>query len=270
MPDKASIECMNDRLSTTRYNLPRRYCQALAWRRKPRAAVKTARTLFCEAGVDAGADLKVLTGATFPRKACNNNRGMMPVANVPPERRLIEQALAGDNRAFRQLVERYQGAVFNIAYRMLGDREEAKDVAQEAFWRAHRGLGGFDLNRPLAPWLYRIVTNLSLNRLRRGPPPTVSLDAPPPGQPDDAAPLQVADPDAGPADRLLRAEAQNQVRQAILVLAPADRVVIELRHFQGLSYAEIASVLDTSLSSVKSRLFRARRKLRDRLADLIE
>ena len=194
----------------------------------------------------------------------------MTVADVPPERRLIEQTLAGDNRAFRQLVERYQGTVFNIAYRMLGDRESAKDVAQETFWRAHRGLGGFDLDRPLAPWLYRIVTNLSLNWLRRRPPPTVSLDAPPPGFPDDTAPVQVPDPDAGPAGRLLQAEAQNQVRQAILLLAPADRAVIELRHFQDLSYAEIASVLGTSLSSVKSRLFRARRKLRDRLTDLIE
>lgn len=212
----------------------------------------------------------VTTSATFPRVSCNNTRGMRKVADVPPERRLIERALAGDNGAFRQLVERYEGVVFNIAYRMLGDREEARDVAQEAFWRAYRGLGGFDVSRPLAPWLYRIVTNLSLNRIQRGPPPAIRLDAPPPGQRDEATPLQVAHPSAGPAERLVQAEAQVQIRQAILALTPADRAVIELRHFQGLTYDEMASVLDTSLSSVKSRLFRARRKLRDQLASLME
>jgi RNA polymerase sigma-70 factor (ECF subfamily) len=193
----------------------------------------------------------------------------MRAAEATPERRLIERALAGDEVAFGELVQMHQGAVFNIAYRMLGDREEAKDVAQEAFWRAYRGLGGFDLSRPLAPWLYRIATNLSLNRLRRRRPVMVSLDVPP-GQADGAAPLQVPDPGVGPPERLLQAEAQAKIRRAIVTLAPADRAVIELRHFQGLSYEEIASVLDASVSSVKSRLFRARRKLRTQLAELIE
>jgi RNA polymerase sigma-70 factor (ECF subfamily) len=187
----------------------------------------------------------------------------MRAVDGTPEQQLIERTLAGDEGAFGQLVMRHQRAVFNIAYRMLGDREEARDVAQEAFWRAHRGLAGFDLNRPLAPWLYRIVTNLSLNQIRRKAPPMISLDSPSPGQPADAAPLQVPDPAAGPPDHLLQAETQAQIRQAILALPPLDRAVVELRHYQALSYGEIASVLGTSLSSVKSRLFRARRKLRE-------
>mgnify|MGYP001826200869 FL=1 len=187
----------------------------------------------------------------------------MQAVDRTPERQLIERTLAGDESAFGQLIRTYQVAVFNIAYRMLGDREEARDMAQEAFWRAHRGLAGFDLDRPLAPWLYRIVTNLSLNQIRRKTPPMISLDSPFPGQPADAAPLQVPDPAVGPPDQLLQAEAQAQIRGAILALPPVDRAVIELRHYQALSYEEIASVLDTSLGSVKSRLFRARRKLRD-------
>ena len=215
-------------------------------------------------------EFTVLASATFPRIVCTNKRGMMHTAEVTPERRLIERSLAGDEAAFGQLVERHQGIVFNIAYRMLGNRQEAQDVAQEAFWRAYRGLSGFDLNRPLAPWLYRIVTNLSLNRLQRNPPPAVSLDAPPPGQPENAAPLPVPDPGAGPSDRLLQAETQAQIRRAILALPPADRVVIELRHFHGLSYEEIAVLTGATLSSVKSRLFRARRRLHDDLADLME
>lgn len=186
------------------------------------------------------------------------------------ERQLIEDTLAGDQAAFGQLVARHQGAMYNIAYRLLGDREEARDVAQEAFWRAYRGLGGFDTTRPLAPWLYRIATNLSLNRLRRKPPPADSLDAPPPDRPEGRPRIQVADPGAGPADRLLQAEVQAQIRQAILALAPADRAVIELQHFQALSYDEMAEVLGTSLSSVKSRLYRARRKLQAQLGDLMD
>jgi RNA polymerase sigma-70 factor (ECF subfamily) len=176
------------------------------------------------------------------------------------ERRLIERTLAGDDAAFGQLIERHQRSVFNIAYRMLGNREEAGDIAQEAFWRAYRNLGGFDRDRPLAPWLYRIATNLSLNRLRRNPPPTISLDALP----------AVADTSPGPPERLLQAETQNRIRQAILALPPADRTVIELRHFQALSYEEIALVTGASVSSVKSRLFRARRRLQAQLADMVE
>jgi RNA polymerase sigma-70 factor (ECF subfamily) len=184
----------------------------------------------------------------------------MQSVDAPPERELIERTLAGDDAAFGDLVGRHQRSVFNIAYRMLGNREEANDAAQEAFWRAYRNLGGFDLDRPLGPWLYRIVTNLSLNRLRRNPPPTIGIDAPP----------AVPDASPGPPERLLQAETQNRIRRAILALPPPDRMVIELRHFQALSYEEIASVTGATVSSVKSRLFRARRRLQAQLADLVE
>jgi RNA polymerase sigma-70 factor (ECF subfamily) len=212
----------------------------------------------------------VLASATFPPIVCTNTWGMMHTAEATPERRLIERTLGGDDVAFGQLVEQHQGVVFNIAYRMLGNRQEAQDVAQETFWRAYRGLRGFDLNRPLAPWLYRIATNLSINRLQRNPPPVISLDAPPESQPQDAPPMEVPDHRASPAERLFQAETQVQIRQAILELAPPDRAVIELRHFQGLSYDEIAAVTGASLSSVKSQLFRARRKLQAHLANLLE
>jgi len=178
---------------------------------------------------------------------------------------LIERVLAGDDGAFGLLVERYQGVVFNIAYRLLGEREEARDVAQEAFWRAYRGLASFDRGRPLAPWLCRITTNLSLNWLRRPRPPVISLDARLDGEGGHPA-LDPLDPGAGPSERLMQTEAQAQIRQAILALAPADRAAIELRHYQGLSYEEIAHEMGTSLSSVKSRLFRARQQLQARLA----
>jgi RNA polymerase sigma-70 factor (ECF subfamily) len=193
----------------------------------------------------------------------------MQAEEAAPERRLIERTLAGDDTAFGQLVERHQRNVYNIAYRMLGNREEAREVAQEAFWRAYRNLHGFDRDRPFAPWLYRIVTNLSLNRLRRNPPPTVSLDAPS-NQPGGGAPPAVPDASPGPPERLLQAETQVQIRQAILALPPADRMVIELRHFQALSYGEIAAATGSSVGSVKSRLFRARRRLQAQLAGLVE
>jgi RNA polymerase sigma-70 factor (ECF subfamily) len=194
----------------------------------------------------------------------------MQAVEAAPEQELIERTLAGDDAAFGQLVERYQRSAFNIAYRMLGNREEARDVAQEAFWRAYRNLGGFDLDRPLGPWLYRIVTNLSLNRLRRNPPPIISLDGASGERGGEAPPAAAQDKSPGPPERLLQAETQLRIRQAILALPPPDRAVIELRHFQALSYQEIASVTGASVSSVKSRLFRVRRRLQAKLADLVE
>ena len=197
------------------------------------------------------------------------DRGTNQAVEAARERWLIERTLAGDDTAFGQLVERHQRSVFNIAYRMLGSREDASEVAQEAFWRAYRNLDGFDLDRPLAPWLYRIVTNLSLNRLRRNPPVTISLDAPP-GPSKGGAPPEVPDAGPGPPERLLQTETQLQIRQAILALPPDDRMVIELRHFQALSYEEIALATGSSVSSVKSRLFRARRKLKAQLTGVME
>jgi RNA polymerase sigma-70 factor (ECF subfamily) len=188
----------------------------------------------------------------------------MGKTGVAEEGELIARTLAGDDRAYAVLVHRHQSIVYNIACRLVGDREEAREIAQEAFLRAYTALDTFDCRRSFAPWLYRIATNLSINALKRKKYAAISLDAPP-GQ--DGEPLEVADNSMAPESMLIRSEFQDRLRREILALPVKFRIVIELRHFQGLSYQEIATLLGISLANVKSRLFRARQRLRERLTE---
>jgi len=170
---------------------------------------------------------------------------------------LVEKTLAGDDTAFRTLVERHTGAVFNTAYRLLGNRADAADAAQDTFLRAYRALHTFRTDAPLKPWLCRIAANVSLNRLKRHKP-TLSLDDHPAGTDPPAIPDLLAEPQQA----VLAAERERELRAAILALPPNQRAIIELRHFQELSYAEIAAALKISVANVKIKLFRARKALR--------
>lgn len=182
------------------------------------------------------------------------------------DRDLIARTLAGQRDAFAALVHRHQQPVFSITCRLTGDREVARELAQETFLRAYRSLSTFDLERPFAPWLYRIATNLGLNWLKRRRLATVSLEQAAPGW-ENRFERELADSSPGPEALILQAERQARLWQEIAALPPEFRAVIELRHVQGLSYEEIARVLSISLGSVKSRLFRARQRLRKRLRD---
>ena len=173
---------------------------------------------------------------------------------------IVARVLKGDQVPYGLLVERHQPAVFNAAYRLLGHIEEAADITQEAFLRAYQALDSYQTNRPLAPWLCRIAINLALNWLKRRRP-ALSLDEETGYDPPDSS--------AEPQAVLLHAEQQRMLRQAILALPPDQRAVIELRHFQEMNYEEIAQALNISIGMVKTRLFRARRLLRDRLAPIL-
>lgn len=173
---------------------------------------------------------------------------------------LIQAAQAGDKEAFAELVRRYQGRIYNMALRMAGDPQTAADLAQESFLRAYAALPRFDVTRPLAPWLYKITTNLCRNWLARRRLPTESLDEP--------VPREVPDESLEPGRLVERRELADRIRREIAKLPLEHRLVVELRHFGGLSYDEIARTLDIPLSDVKSRLFRGRRKLRERLRDV--
>jgi len=177
-----------------------------------------------------------------------------------PDQRLTALTLKGSQDAFGELVRRYQTTMFNIAYRLTGDRQEALDLAQEAFVNAYRALAGYEVSRPFAPWLYRIVTNLALKWLARRNAPELPLANGEEG--DEQAAHDVPDISTEPERLYLSGEQQARLRGAILALAPRYRAVIELRHFQELSYDEIAAALNMRLSDVKSQLFRARRQLR--------
>lgn len=179
---------------------------------------------------------------------------------------LVTLGLAGKREAYAALIRRHQPAVYAVAYRLLGERQDALDVTQEAFVRAFGALASYDRSRPLGPWLNRIATNLALSWLGRPRPATLSLQVT--AGEDDAARLDPPDMQADPERVYLEAEQQSLIQRAILGLPPHYRAVIELRHFQDLAYDEIAETLGLPVSDVKSHLFRARQMLRNRLERL--
>jgi RNA polymerase sigma-70 factor (ECF subfamily) len=174
------------------------------------------------------------------------------------DRGLCLRARQGDRDAFGEIVSRHQQAVFNAAYRVLGNVGDAEDATQETFVRAYQFFDRFDVDRPLAPWLKRIAVRVCLNRLE-GFKPASTLD-------DEL--VSASDPDPGPEMQTVHRSQDERIRHELSCLPPRYRAVIELRHFQDLSYEEIAKELERSLSDVKSDLFRARKLLAERLKDL--
>jgi RNA polymerase sigma-70 factor (ECF subfamily) len=183
----------------------------------------------------------------------------------PSDERLAAQAGQGDSGAFDELVRRHYRRVYAIAYRMLGQTEEASEVAQEAFIRAYRNLYRFDASRSFAAWLTKIVTNLAINAAQRRP----RAASPTEGDPDEPPP-DIPDRAPGPVDILERRELHRRVHAALLSLPPAQRAVAVLRHTQGLGYEEISDTLGIPIGTVKSHIFRAKDSLREQLADLFE
>ncbi|MBP8000316.1 MAG: sigma-70 family RNA polymerase sigma factor [Chloroflexi bacterium] len=179
---------------------------------------------------------------------------------------LVVRVLQGDHESFALVVRRYQGVVFNVAYRLVGNRADAEDMAQEAFWRAFRALASFDAERPLAPWLKKITTNVCLNWLesQRARPQIVASDLFLADEEYDALD-KLPDPAPPPEQHLAGREQEQRLRSALIQLPPRYRVMIELRHYQDLSYEEMAELLQVPLSTVKSDLFRARKLLEKQL-----
>ena len=170
------------------------------------------------------------------------------------ERDWILHARRGDEDAFANLVEAYQVPVYNLCCRMLGDPVQAEDAAQETFLKAYRGMKRYDPKRPFATWLLSIASHHCIDRLRRRRIPAISLSEMLPSQ-------QKPDDSPGPEAVLAISEHQQAVWGMLEQLGNRDRVVIVLRYWDELSYEEIAQTLSTSVSSVKSRLHRARRQL---------
>jgi RNA polymerase sigma-70 factor (ECF subfamily) len=178
------------------------------------------------------------------------------------ELRLIEAGQRGDVEAFNQLVRLYESRVYNLCYRMLGDADAAADVAQDTFISAYRNLHRFR-GGVFRSWLLRIATNACYDALRaRKRRPTVSLDAAQEAEEDGPA-FDIPDPSESPDDAALRRELAAAIQRGIAQLPDDQRVVVILSDVQGLAYEEIAEVTNTNLGTVKSRLSRARARLRD-------
>jgi len=171
--------------------------------------------------------------------------------------RFLDRLRAGDVPAFEELVMTYQHRVFGVALRMLGSRAEAEEVAQEAFVRAHRALGEFRGDAKLSTWLYAITSRLCLNRLASGERRMTR-------QGEDAL-LRLSDAGPRPDAALERRELESALGRAIAELPEDRRIVVVLRDIEGLSYEEIAQVLELELGTVRSRLHRARADLKEKL-----
>lgn len=171
----------------------------------------------------------------------------------------VERTLAGDQDAFGELVLRYERDVFNLAYRMLNNRGEAEDAAQEAFLRAYANLDRYDSERPFKTWLLSITSNHCIDRIRRRRLTWLSLEEPLPPHPALTSDLP------SPEEATLADERSAEVQAMLDELTPDYRVAVVLRYWYDLSYAEIAEMLGTTESAIKSRLFRARQALAGQL-----
>ncbi len=184
---------------------------------------------------------------------------------------LIRAAQKGDRSAFDSLVRRYDRSVLRLALHMLGNEQDAQDVHQDAFIKAYRHLSNFRFECSFYTWLYRIVTNLCLDQLRRRKsrkedPSTVTDAA---GEEMDLmANLQDERATANPARELERKNMNTAIQEALDSLTPRERTVFELKHYQGLKLRTIGEMLSTTEETAKNTLFRATRKLRAKLVDV--
>ena len=178
----------------------------------------------------------------------------------------IERTLAGDRDAFGALVSRYHRAVFSIAYRMTGSRAEAEDLCQDVFLRAFRALSRFDRRLPVAPWLRRIASNASLNRLRdRGLERRVL--APARADDDQGEPPSAPDGVPGPEEAAMRGQTADRLGRALARLPANQRLAFTLKYVEELTAEEIAAAMEAPRNTVKTWLLRAREALRKELAD---
>lgn len=182
---------------------------------------------------------------------------------------LVARARAGDEDAFRELVEAHGRDLFRLAYRMTGDRESAEDVVQESFLKAYKSLRRFDLKSRFSTWLYRIAANSATDLLRRRERcgerrrREAGADA---GDPFGA--LESVEP--GPLRLAVSAEIERRVERGLARLTPLERTAFVLRHFEQRSIAEIGRVLGSRTNATKQAVFRAVQKLREDLAPLVE
>lgn len=171
----------------------------------------------------------------------------------------VQAAMEGDQDAFAELVYTYQDAVYNLCYRLLSERTEAEDAAQEAFLRAYLNLQRYDPSRSFKTWLLTIASNHCIDRLRRRRMQWLSIE-------DEMLPgLSLSSDEPEPEDAAMTKEQKTAIQGLLDQLNPEYRAAVVLRYWYDYSYSEIADILDTTESAIKSRLFRARQILAEKL-----
>lgn len=175
------------------------------------------------------------------------------------EKKIIEKVLGGDANAFEELVLRYEKTVYNLALRMVGDRDDAFDMTQEAFIKAYGSLSSFRGDSKFSVWIYRITTNVCLDFLRsKSRKQQVSLTV---SDDDEDAQLDIPDPSSAPEQQLMQKMSMQSVEEGLKTLPDKQRQILVMRELGGMSYAEIGAALSLEEGTVKSRIFRARKRL---------
>ncbi len=183
---------------------------------------------------------------------------------------LVARTRKGDRSAFAHLVDRHRVSVFNLTFRIVGNREDAEEAAQDVFVRVYKSLDRFRGDARFATWLYRIAVNVSLSAARRSRRSVSTTSLSESEDAEDGLPMQIPDTSANPAERFEQAEFSAQVRNLVSALPPIYSAVISMYHMQSLSYDEIADVLELPIGTVKARLFRARAALRNLVGQSME
>ena len=183
---------------------------------------------------------------------------------APSDAEVIRRCQQGDVEPFGLLVRRYQDRVYNLAFRLLGNSEDARDAAQETFVSAYTALGRFEVERPFAPWLLRIATNACYGLLRKRSPQVVMMSALVGEEPDTLHPIERSmEPSrSDPQRELERTHRDEQIQRAVLSLPEPYRTVVLLRYMEEMPYEAIAQVMELPLGTVKTYLHRARARLR--------
>ncbi|MDX1639820.1 MAG: sigma-70 family RNA polymerase sigma factor [Balneolaceae bacterium] len=198
------------------------------------------------------------------------NSGSSPRANASEssleDDKLVKKAIGGDEQAYKDLVDKYERAIYFHILKMVRDKNQVDDLVQETFVKAFDNLNTYSTNYAFSTWLYRIATNHTIDYLRKKKLKTLSIDEPVQTRDGDMQ-MQLPDEDAATDRNLIRKQRQKMVQEAIDNLPPKYRKVIQMRHMEEKSYQEIADVLDKPLGTVKAHIFRAREMLYKALKD---
>lgn len=194
---------------------------------------------------------------------------MMSNADSSDDSALVRRFKAGDECAFDALVDRYSARAYQIAYGVLGNREDAEEVAQDVFIRIHRALPEFRGDSEFTTWLYRIAMNLARNKYRwnkcRKMKLHDSIDSAPEDDDGEARRIELPDMKANPEQEAVYAELDSALKSELEKMSAAQREVLVMRNVQEMSYEDIAAALKCKIGTVKSRIARAREELRQRL-----
>ncbi len=186
------------------------------------------------------------------------------------ERQLVERILDGDREAFLTFIDRYERLVKHVVFRMVDDERDREELCQDVFVRAHRYLDGFRFESKLSTWLARIARNTCLNHLEKKQVPLYADEAPSPegDRPDARTALnRVPDPEEDVAEATVDRQRRDVVREGIDALSEHYRTALTLYHLEGMSVSQISEVMDNPEGTVKSHLYRGRKKLKDWLLD---